>query len=107
MINRPFSFIHLFHEGDSLSYRKQLYRQYVKEYNVRLYRLRVGFAFPEVLFKTEYADLDFSFADGLVVGDKSADNQDIMLSHTGNAGFYQLANTLRSSVSLCSLDTDH
>ena len=107
MINHSFSFIHLFHAVDSLSYRKQLYRQYAKKYNVRLYRLRVGFAFPEVLFKTQYADQDFSHADGLVVGDKPTENHDPILSKTENAGFYQLAHTLRSGANACPMDTDH
>jgi len=95
MINRPFSFSFLFHEGDGLAYRKQVFLQYAKKYIVRLYRLRSGFAFPELVFRDDYSDTDFVHASGIVVGDKLSEYQPGVTSSVNPFGFYQYGSSLQ------------
>jgi hypothetical protein len=95
MINRPYSFSFLYHEGDSLAYRKQIFQRYASTYFVRLYRLRAGFAFPELLFREKYADQDFVDADGIVVGDKIGVRKSDLPSVANPHGFYQLLTSLQ------------
>lgn len=100
MINRPYSFSFLFHEGDSLTYRKQVFQRYARKYFVRLYRLRAGFAFPELLFCEQYADRDFTDANGIVVGDKISDHKSELSSMINPHGFYQFMTTLQVEKSI-------
>lgn len=100
MINRPYSFSFLFHKGDSLAYRKQIFQRYARKYYVRLYRLRAGFAFPELFFREEYVDQDFADADGIVVGDKIGECKSDLSSIANPHGFYQFLTTLQLEKSL-------
>jgi hypothetical protein len=69
MINKHYSFSRIFHQEMTLSERVTIFNKYARSYQVRLYRLAEGFAFPDMICKDHYSPEDFEEADGVVVGE--------------------------------------
>jgi hypothetical protein len=73
MVNRPYSFSFIFHDHYSLAQRKETYQRYADRFYVKLYQIKEGFSFPELIFKAFYDESDFLLASGIVVGNQLCD----------------------------------